>query len=98
MTKLDLVIETAEKLLSNNYYTTTKEIKEALRERQPNVDWRQDEVSNFMSIAHSSGLIANLKFLDNGMYREYFVDSPTFTKTYVKTLVKDIAGKIKNLF
>jgi len=69
------IVNTATNLLKNNKLVTTLAIKNECRKLYPNDKFYQVDVSEIMSKIAPS-VISNLEYIDNGTYREYYIDVP----------------------
>ncbi len=66
ITKEQMASDAVEQLFAENGQTTTREVKERLRDLYPGLTWKQEWVSNFMAN------LEDVTFVDNGNYRDYY--------------------------
>lgn len=98
------IIEMAKTKLSQNGKTTTKDIKDSLRLTSSNNQWYQSDVSSVMRMVYDTGIIDNLSFRDNGIYREYFIQAPiqpkiqSISRTKAVDLIKEASSSFEVRF
>lgn len=98
------IISTATSLLKNNKLVTTLDIKNECRKLYPDDKFYQVDVSEIMSKI-APRIISNLEYIDNGTYREYYINTPvqqvsspaasvvSASKKDMVKLLKENAGK-----